>query len=128
MLGFDPWTLGVEAQAFSHLTIEASWPLDMCLCSYAPLVLRICLLVSIARSPCPFVSSQKPHFGAFLFTLPLAQSFAIVAMVTDDFPSFSPSAFAAKFELDHRSDMAATAYLRDSNPLDWLVKLRSHAW
>ena len=35
MVGFEPMTLGLEAQLACHSATEADWPLDLRLCLYS---------------------------------------------------------------------------------------------
>ena len=94
-LGFEPRTLGFEAQVATTLATEARLV-------YRSVTLFLCLFYSqgfalafIARSLLAFCSTQKPHFGASTFLLPRALSFALVAREPKIFPYFSPLSLGA---------------------------------
>ena len=94
-LGFEPRTLGFEAQVATTLATEARLV-------HRSVTLFLCLLYSqgfalayIARSLLAFCSTQKPHFGASTFLLPRALSFALVAREPKIFPYFSPLSLGA---------------------------------
>ena len=127
-LGFEPRTLGFEAQVATTLATEAR------------LVNRFDTLYSFlfypqgfalafyTRSPLAFCWYRKPHFGASAVSFTSSPELHLVARRPAMLPPFSPLALGAKVWMASPAQPSHAVGLRLFSLRLWLVWLSSHAW